>query len=81
MVGFMQIMIYLLCIYLVFKGVEIFQIALVSPRDDQRRKLGMFIGVAMLISSFIAGAIALYLTESMAGQMQRTLERSPSLYP
>lgn len=28
MVGLMQIMIYMLCVYLVFKGVEIFQIAL-----------------------------------------------------
>jgi len=32
MVGLMQIMIYMLAVYLVFKGVEIFQIAFMSTR-------------------------------------------------
>ncbi|MGE3385081.1 MAG: hypothetical protein AB7L70_19315 [Pyrinomonadaceae bacterium] len=76
MVGLMQIMIYLLCAYLIFKGVEIFQIALVSPRDDHHRKLGTQIGVAMLIGAFVIGAIAIYLTESMAASMQKNIERT-----
>lgn len=81
MVGLMQIMIYLLCAYLVYKGVEIFQIALVSPRDDQQRKLGTYIGLAMLIGAFVIGAIAIFMTESMAGQMQRNFDRIPSFNP
>lgn len=44
MVGLMQIMIYMLAVYLVYKGVEIFQIALMSSRHD--RFPGILIGVA-----------------------------------
>lgn len=33
MVGMLQIITYLLCIYLVFKGIEIFQIANVKSRE------------------------------------------------
>ena len=42
MVGLMQIMIYMLAVYLVFKGIEIFQIALMSSRPD--RTPGLLLG-------------------------------------
>lgn len=61
MVGMLQIITYLLCVYLVYKGVLIFQIALMSPRDN--RTTGIIIGVLMLIISVIlAGAFAQWIT-------------------
>jgi hypothetical protein len=54
MVGLMQIMIYMLAVYLVYKGVEIFQIALMSSLPN--RTLGLAIGGAA-IGSAIAAAI------------------------
>jgi hypothetical protein len=52
MIGMLQIITYLLCVYLVFKGFEILQIALMSPRED--RKGGITIGVLLLIISIAA---------------------------
>jgi hypothetical protein len=48
----------LLCVYLVFKGVEILQIALASTRDDRRTMMGMGI-VALIGSIVVAGLFAL----------------------
>ena len=51
MVGLMQIMIYMLAVYLVFKGFEIFQIALMSNRENRWPGLilgGVLIGFAVL---------------------------------
>jgi len=45
MLGMLQIITYLLCTYLVFKGVELFQIALVSVRDCRRLSLAQGLGV------------------------------------
>lgn len=42
MVGLMQIMIYMLAVYLVYKGIEIFQIALMSNRSN--RAWGLILG-------------------------------------
>ena len=53
MVGMLQILTYLLCVYLVFKGVEIFQIAWMSNR--QSRAGGMMLGLLMIgLSVFLA---------------------------
>lgn len=52
MVGMLQIITYLLCTYLVFKGVEILQIALMSPRQD--RALGLALGAVMVVLSLVA---------------------------
>ena len=58
MVGLMQIMIYMLSVYLVFKGVEIFQIALMSVRPN--RTGGMIIGIlAVAIAIIAAGGFSL----------------------
>ena len=43
MIGMLQIITYLLCVYLVFKGFEILQIALMSGRED--RAGGIVIGI------------------------------------
>lgn len=53
---------YLLCVYLVFKGVEIFQIALMSNRDD--RRIGMVLGAVMAVLSMIfAIGFAVWITD------------------
>lgn len=48
MVGMLQIITYLLCVSLVFKGIEIFQIALASQRTDGSRTFALIIGGAMI---------------------------------
>ena len=53
MVGMLQIITYLLCVYLVFKAVEIFQIALMGANEKNRFK-GYIIGVAMICAALIA---------------------------
>jgi len=55
MLGMLQILTYLLCVYLVFKGIEIFQIAFMSQR--QERRAGLVIGVLAIILS-IVGAVS-----------------------
>ena len=53
MVGMLHILTYLLCVYLVFKGVEIFQIAWMSNR--QSRVGAMMLGLLMIgLSVFLA---------------------------
>ena len=52
MVGMLQIITYLLGFYLVIKGVEILQIALVSTKENNR--LPMTIGKLALIACIIA---------------------------
>ena len=44
MLGMLQIITYLLCVYLVFKAFEILQIALMSNRDD-RVAARVFLGI------------------------------------
>ena len=55
MVGLMQIMIYMLAVYLVFKGVEIFQIALVSTATRGVRYVGITLGGIFLFIALAAG--------------------------
>ena len=70
MVGLMQIMIYLFCVYLVYKGCEIFQTAFVSnPHNRQTRIVGMVIGGLSIIGAVIVSVIAVQLTDSMAEQV------------
>lgn len=59
MAGLIQILIYLLGVYLIYKGIEIFQIALMSNRED--RFWGLFIGVIAIIASIaLASSFALW---------------------
>jgi hypothetical protein len=52
MAGMLQIMTYLLCVYLIYKGFEILQIALMSNRED--RTAGLIIGVIAVVVAFFA---------------------------
>lgn len=66
MVGLMQIMIYLLGVYLVFKGFEIFQIALVSPKENPSRPAGIAIGVIGIIIAMGAALFFVMMADDMA---------------
>jgi hypothetical protein len=68
MVGMLQIITYLLCIYLVFKGVEIFQIALASPRVDSSRGAALILGgITIAISVIAAIAFSVWITDQAVG--------------
>jgi hypothetical protein len=77
MVGLMQIMIYMLSVYLVFKGVEIFQIALMSGRPS--RTGGMIIGIlAVAIAIVAAGSFSLW-ADQVAASIGERMNTLPSL--
>ena len=75
MVGLMQIMIYLLSIYLVYKGIEIFQIAFVASEYSKNRKIGVVIGILATIAAVFIGLIAVYMTDSMAEKIGNNMPR------
>jgi uncharacterized membrane protein (DUF485 family) len=68
----LSLIIWFLCVYIIFKGVEIFQIALMSGRAD--RKLGLTIGAVMIGISIVAAAGFLILNENQAEQMKAPLQ-------
>jgi len=72
MIGMLQIMTYLLCFYLVFKGFEILQIALMSARDD--RAGGITIGVLMLVVSV---TLAFYFVHAIDAQATSVASHMP----
>jgi TRAP-type C4-dicarboxylate transport system permease small subunit len=75
MAGMLQIITYLLCVYLVVKGVEIVQIAIMGNRES--RRLGLAIGVLSLICC-IGAAIFFYNFINM--QAASMSQRSESSY-
>ncbi|MGD9563022.1 MAG: hypothetical protein AB7F88_12510 [Pyrinomonadaceae bacterium] len=79
MAGYLQIIIYLLCIYLVYKGIEIFQIAFQS--QARSRKLGMILGVLMTIGAIGTGVAAVVITELVERNLMNNLERLPKTLP
>ena len=64
MIGMLQIITYLLCVYLVFKGFEILQIALMSNRED--RVGGIVIGILFVVISIGAGLIFTKMIDAQA---------------
>ena len=77
MVGFMQIIIYMLSVYLIYKGIEILQIALVSPKEGASRSAGMVIGVVSLIGAIVAGGIFIMMAEGIAAKVSENLNTMP----
>ena len=78
MLGMMQIMIWLLCVYLVFKGIEIFQIAWMSARDTRARAGGMILGIIMIFVAGCAGMVFVFLEERIARQISDSQKTLPS---
>lgn len=72
MVGILQIMTYLLCVYLIFKGVEIFQIGLQST-NEKYRNAGIVIGVVALAIAVIAALVFGTWVDSQANSIQQSL--------
>lgn len=62
--GFFQIIIYLLCICVIFKSVEICQIALMSNSD--KKATGIMIGVVAIIISFIITMIVIFVVNALS---------------
>lgn len=58
MVGMLQIITYLICIYLIFKGMEILQIGLMGPPD--RRSMGVVLGTIMTVIAIITATVFSY---------------------
>ena len=73
MAGMIQIMTYLLCVYLVFKGIEILQIALMSPREN--RTLGIVIGLFSLVACCTAAAFFFAFITQQAESISRAMTR------
>ena len=77
MVGLMQIMIYMLSVYLVFKGVEIFQIALMSVRSN--RTGGMIIGILAVAIAIVAAAGFSFWADQVAASIGERMNTLPGL--
>jgi hypothetical protein len=77
MVGLMQIMIYMLAVYLVFKGVEILQIALMSPRTN--RTMGIIIGILAIALAIMAGGGFTFWAELQAASISDRMNSIPNL--
>lgn len=79
MVGMLQILTYLLCIYLVFKAYEIFQIAYVSTSD--KRAAAVRNGIILIVLSvLIAIGFALW-ADSQAESISRSMRSLQTLSP
>jgi hypothetical protein len=77
MVGLMQIMIYMLAVYLVFKGVEILQIALMSTRTN--RTMGIIIGILAIALAIMAGGGFTFWAELQAASISDRMNSIPNL--
>jgi len=75
MVGMLQIVTYLLCVYLVFKGFEILQIALTSARQD--RAAGLIIGILAVVIAFGAAITFSRMIDSQASSVSSPMQRAP----
>lgn len=75
MVGMLQIITYLLCVYLVFKGIEIWQIANVKSRENDGR--GLYLGTAMIVISVILALVFYVLIDMQAEKVGSGMPRLP----
>lgn len=78
MAGMLQIITYLLGIYLVMKGIEIFQIGLASSREQ--RSGPIIIGVISIGVCVIAAVTLVHWQDEQAMSMQRAMPPMPSPY-
>lgn len=76
MVGMLEIMTYLFCIYLVFKGVEILQIGIMGSQD--RRVTGVSIGAVMVVVALIFAVVFAILITNQADAVSDGMKNVPS---
>jgi uncharacterized membrane protein (DUF485 family) len=77
MVGMLQIITYLLCVYIILKGIEIFQIGLMGTAE--RRKIGMAIGAVMIVASIGAAGVFTYLITIQANEIDSRMQNLPKM--
>jgi len=77
MVGFMQIIVYMLGVLLVYKGIAILQIALVSPKEGPSRSSGIVIGLVSFIGAVAASAIFIMMAERIAAEISSNMNNMP----
>lgn len=70
MAGMLQIITYLLCVYLIFKGIEIFQIALMSSRE--RRAPGLILGVIAIVVAVACATMFMKWIDQQASVMSQS---------
>lgn len=75
MVGMLQIITYLLCVYLVFKGFEILQIGLASARED--RAAPLLIGVIFVLVSLVAAYSFWKMVDAQASSVSNRMQSQP----
>jgi len=73
MIGMIQILTYLLGVYLVFKGVEIFQIALMSSREE--RTGGLVIGGLAIVLAIGAAVYFVDMADRQAQSVSNSMPR------
>lgn len=67
MVGMLQIITYLLCVYLVYKGVEIFQLGYVAP--DDRRRTAVTVGVVAVSLAILVSLVTVFWINAQANRV------------
>ena len=73
MIGMIQILTYLLAVYLIFKGFEILQIALMSNRTD--RTAGIVIGALAVVLAVGAAVYFVDLADTQARSVASSSQR------
>jgi hypothetical protein len=76
MLGMIQIMIYLLGAYLVFKGVEIFQIGLMS--NSPKKRTGIIIGVCAIVVSIGVAGFFVHMADEQASSVSDGMKHHES---
>ena len=71
MVGMIQILTYLLCIYLVFKGIEIYQIANMSTKE--KKGGGIALGIISIILTIIIAIAFVYWIDTTASNISNSI--------
>jgi len=76
MAGMLQIITYLLCFYLVVKGIEVLQIGLASNRPNRAGPISL--GVCVLIACMVAAGAFITMQDDQAKSLSRSMDSMPS---
>ena len=77
MIGMLQIITYLLCIYLVFKGVEILQIAIANKTPEGSNGPVVLGGIMLVASLGIAIYFAIWV-DKYAAEIGERMQQTPN---
>lgn len=72
MVGMLQILTYLLCVYLIFKGIEIFQISMTN--EGSFRYPCRILGIIMVIASIFLALYFIGIIDNHANSISNNLK-------